>query len=111
MQNYVQPGHTITLAAPYDRLSGEGAMVGAIFGVAAGDVLNTVEGEFTLVGVFDLAKDTADAFSVGDRVYWDDTQKNCVNSTTEGDLEIGVAIAAAAEAATTVRVRLHGVTT
>lgn len=108
MQNYVQPGNTVPLAAPYNRLSGEGALVGSIFGVSCGDVLSTVTGEFALVGVFDLAKDTADAFSQGDLVYWDDAQKNCVNSDSEGDFEIGVAIEDAAADATTVRVRLHG---
>ena len=32
--NYVQPGKTITLAAPYAVSSGDGLLVGAIFGVA-----------------------------------------------------------------------------
>lgn len=34
MRNYIQPGNTITLMAPYDVTSGGGLLVGAIFGVA-----------------------------------------------------------------------------
>jgi len=36
MKNYVQPGNTITLTAPYAVASGDGLLVGAIFGVASG---------------------------------------------------------------------------
>ena len=38
MKNYVQPGNTITLTAPYAVVSGDGLLVGSIFGVAAGSV-------------------------------------------------------------------------
>ena len=33
MKNYVQPGNTITLTAPYAVASGDGLLVGAIFGI------------------------------------------------------------------------------
>ena len=36
MKNYVQPGNTITLTAPYAVASGDGLLVGSIFGIAAG---------------------------------------------------------------------------
>ena len=36
MKNYVQPGNIITLTAPYAVASGDGLLVGAIFGVASG---------------------------------------------------------------------------
>ena len=39
MKNYVQPGNTITLTAPYAVTSGDGLLVGAIFGVAAGTAI------------------------------------------------------------------------
>ena len=35
MRNYIQPGHAITLLAPYDVVSGAGLLVGSIFGVAS----------------------------------------------------------------------------
>ena len=36
MKNFVQPSNTITLTAPYAVASGDGLLVGSIFGVAAG---------------------------------------------------------------------------
>ncbi len=40
MQNYVQRGDVVTLPAPYDVLSGAGAQVGQLFGVAGCDALS-----------------------------------------------------------------------
>ena len=56
MRNYIQPGHAITLAAPYDVVSGAGLLVGSIFGVASHDALSGAEVETQLTGVIDLAK-------------------------------------------------------
>ena len=33
MKTYVQPGNTITLTAPYAVASGDGLLVGSIFGI------------------------------------------------------------------------------
>ena len=104
---YIQPGETMTLAAPYDRTGGQGAKVGAFFGVAKGDVLETVEGEFQMVGVFELAKLSTDEWAVGDKVYWDDTNKRCDTDPTVGML-IGVAAEVCANPTTTGAVRLNG---
>lgn len=53
MKNYIQPGNTITLTAPYDVNSGDGFLVGSIFGVATGAALSGAVIEAALVGVFD----------------------------------------------------------
>jgi predicted RecA/RadA family phage recombinase len=37
MRNYVQAGNVITATAPYDLASGDGALVGAMFGIASTD--------------------------------------------------------------------------
>ena len=109
MKNYVQPGNTITLTAPYAVTSGDGLLVGSIFGIAAGDAANAETVEVALVGVFDLKKVASQAWSVGDKVYWDDTNKRCTNVAT-GNTLIGVAIEAVAGGAgdTIGRVRLNG---
>jgi predicted RecA/RadA family phage recombinase len=107
MQNYVKSGDTLTLAAPYDVLSGGGFKVGNVFAVAAYDALSgaTVEGETE--GVYDLAKD-ASVFAAGDLVYWDDVAKKAT-STVGANLLIGAAELAALTGGTTVRVNLFGV--
>ena len=73
MRNYIQPGHAITLAAPYDVVSGAGLLVGSIFGVASHDALSGAEVEAQLTGVIDLAKVASQAWTAGAKVYWDNT--------------------------------------
>lgn len=109
MKNYVQAGKTLTLTAPYAVSSGGGALVGSIFGVAAGDVANGAEGEFQVEGVFDLDRTTgaSTAWSVGDLIYWDNTAKKTTKTLT-GNKLIGVAVKAAADGDATGRVRLNG---
>jgi predicted RecA/RadA family phage recombinase len=105
--NYVQPGDTITLVAPYQRNTGLGAQVGAIFGVALQTVANAVEGEFATKGVWTLAKTSAQAWTQGQKIYWDNSNKRCDSDSTVGML-IGVAAAAAANPSSTADVRLNG---
>jgi len=107
MKNYIQPGETITLTAPYAVSSGGGALVGAIFGVAVGDVANGAQGEFRTTGVYSLTKETGTAWAVGDLIYWDNTNRRCTKTATNNKL-IGVAVAAAASGDAVGRVRLNG---
>lgn len=90
MQNWIQAGDTIALTAPYARTSGQGALVGRIFGVAADDVANGAVGQFVMKGVVDLAKD-ASTFTDGSLVYWDNTAK-VATSTVGSNKIIGVAL-------------------
>jgi predicted RecA/RadA family phage recombinase len=109
MKNYVQPGDVMTFAAPYARSSGQGALIGTLFGVAAYDVANGAEGEWKTTGVFDLPKAASQAWTVGAKVYWDDTNKVCT-TTASGNTLIGSAALAVGNGAgeTTGRVRLNG---
>jgi predicted RecA/RadA family phage recombinase len=104
MKNYVQEGTCITLAAPYDRSAGQGALVGSAFGVATVDVLSGVSAEFQTRGVFDLTKATG-AVTQGAKMYWDDTAKKVTTTSTSNTL-IGYATQAQASGDTTCRVRL-----
>jgi len=107
MKNYVQDGDTLSLVAPYDRLSGQGMMVGSIFGVAAVDALSGASVEVEVDGVFDIEKVSAQAWTAGALIYWDDTAKNATSVSTSNKL-IGVAVQAAANPSSTGRVRLNG---
>jgi predicted RecA/RadA family phage recombinase len=104
---YVQPGKTLTLVAPYDCTPGHGALVGSIFGVSLGTVLSTVSGEFSVAGVWTLAKTSAQAWTVGQKIYWDNSNHRCDSDSTVGQL-IGVATAVAANPSSTGNVRLNG---
>ena len=37
MKNFIQPGDSLTVSAPYAVTSGQGVLVGALFGIAAYD--------------------------------------------------------------------------
>jgi predicted RecA/RadA family phage recombinase len=109
MKNYVQPGNTITLTAPYAVTSGDGLLVGAIFGVAAGTAILGDPVETAVEGVYDLKKVASQAWAAGDKIYWDNTAKQTTKTLTSNTL-IGVATEAVAGGATDLigRVRLNG---
>lgn len=109
MKNFVQEGKILKLLAPYNRLSGEGALIGAaIFGMACNDVLQAVEGEWLTEGVVTIKKTAALEINIGDKVYWDDAAKE-VNKTAQGNTYVGVATAHAANPSATAVIRLNGV--
>ncbi|MFP7572421.1 DUF2190 family protein [Marivita sp. S2033] len=108
-KNFIQPGGTITLTAPYAVTSGDGVLVGSIFGVAARDAANAETVEAALVGIFNLKKVASQAWSAGDKVYWDNNNKEVTKTATANTL-IGVAVDAVAGGAGDLigRVRLNG---
>jgi predicted RecA/RadA family phage recombinase len=109
MKNDIQPGNTITLTAPDAVTSGSGLRVGSIFGIASGDAALNDPVEVALTGMFDLTKVGSQAWTVGAKVYWDDTNKVATKTATANTL-IGVAVEAVAGGAsdTVGRVRLNG---
>ena len=106
MKNYVQKGVVLTLTPSAAVASGVGNLFGAaLFGVATNDVASGVPGEFITEGVVTIGKTSALAISVGDRLFWDATNK-VVNKTSSGQQQVGVAIAAAANPSPTVLMKL-----
>ena len=105
-KNFKQNGDTLMLAPGAAVSSGTGYLFGAaLFGVALTDVESGAAGPFATGGVWELPKTSALAISVGDRVYWDATNK-VVNKTTASQECIGVAVSAAANPSATVLVKL-----
>jgi predicted RecA/RadA family phage recombinase len=110
MSHSIQPGNTLTLDAPYARRRGEGAKIGRLFGVSAYPVKQGDEGEFELVGVFELAKAWV-AFRRGDAIYWDDSALVCTNdAANESNSLIGACVENAVPNQKMVTIRLNGVT-
>lgn len=104
---YIQPGATLTLTASRDVVPGDGLLVGSLFGVSLGTYAEEASGEFSTVGVHELAKTSAQAWTVGAKIYWDDTNHRCDTDSTVGQL-IGVATEAAANPSSVGRVKLLG---
>lgn len=107
MKNYIQSGENITLTMITDVLSGMLVMIGAIFGVAQGDALTGAPCVLVRKGVFELAKTSAQAWTVGAKLYWDDTNK-LVTTSSSGNTLIGTAVEVAANPSATGLVLLDG---
>lgn len=110
MKNYIKRGEVITATPAAAVAAGVGYLFGAaLFGVAVGDVAANTAGEFLTEGVIELGKTSALAIAVGDRLFWDPTNK-VVNKTATSQVCIGVAVSVAANPSATVLVRLGGIT-
>ena len=106
MKNYVSSGKVITVAAPAAVVSGDFVLVGSMFGIAATDGASGAAVEIKIGGVYDYAKNSAEAWTAGAKVYWDATNK-VFTSTATGNTYAGVAALAAANPSSSGRVRLN----
>jgi predicted RecA/RadA family phage recombinase len=106
MRNYIKSGKIITATASRTLLSGAGMLIGSLFSVATTDVTSGSTGEFQTEGVFSLDKTSAEAWTAGDPIYWNNTTFKADNSSVAGEL-IGIAESAAANPSSTGRVRLN----
>jgi predicted RecA/RadA family phage recombinase len=112
MITYVQDGDILDLTPSAAVAKGEGYLFGAaLFGVAVDAVASGVEGRFVCKpgAVVTINKTSALAIAVGDRLFWDATNK-VVNKTTTAQVCVGVATEAAANPSSTVKMRLGAVT-
>ncbi|MEM6890268.1 MAG: capsid cement protein [Pseudomonadota bacterium] len=109
MKNYVQPGDSITLTAATVASSGDGVLVGSLFGIASGDAAIGEALVLTTKGVFTLSKPTTDVMAVGDVLYWDDSAGLVTtNDDTGANPRVGLAVTAAGNPSGSVNVRLDG---
>lgn len=110
MKNYIQPGNSVTVAAPAGGVSsGDGVLIGTLFGVAQTDAADGADVELLTEGVVELPKATPLAIAVGDRLFWDPANKEA-NKTAAAQVCVGVAVVAAADADATVRLKLGAMT-
>jgi predicted RecA/RadA family phage recombinase len=109
MKNFIQNGDVITIpAAPYARTSGQGVLMGSLFGICTSDAAAGASVEVVNEGICDVTALTTDVGTVGTKMYWDDTNKR-LTVTAAGSVLVGVLVAAKAGTDTTARVYLDGV--
>lgn len=93
--NFVQRGDVVTVVSPSGGVTtGEGVLIGDLFGVATATVAQGGALEISRVGVHSLPANSGDTFAAGTKVYWDATAGECVD-TAGTDKEIGIALGAA----------------
>lgn len=106
MNNYIKSGMCIPVTAPRDVTSGEGLLVGSIFGIVTRTVSSGATVELCTCGVYAIAKTSTEVWAAGDFIYWDDTNKIATNAPL--GRFIGVAIAAATNPTATGQVLIDG---
>ncbi|MEX2171725.1 MAG: DUF2190 family protein [Pirellulales bacterium] len=102
---FVQEGCSIDYTPGSDIAAGDVVVQGDLVGVTKRPIAANELGALAVDGVFDFAKNTGVAYTVGQILYWDDTA-NVVTTTSAGNKQIGKVARAAASADTTVHVRL-----
>lgn len=96
MNNYIGPGNSVTVVMPYAVNAGSGVLKGGLFGVAVNTYASGATGQMDTGGIFTAlvkASGTGEAWAVGDRLYWNDTNKNLTKNST-GNFAVGVALEA-----------------
>lgn len=107
MKSFIQRGGTLTFVAPYAVASGAPFQVGAMVAIAVNASASGAPVEGKTEGVFSLPKASAQAWAVGDKVYWNDTDK-VMTTTAAGGTLVGAAAGAAANPSATGMVYLDG---
>ena len=112
MKNFIQRGENITVTVTDDSdavalESGDGYLIGSLFGIAVADAAIGAEVVLATAGVFDMAKTSAEAWTVGQKIYWD-VATALATSTASSNKQIGVAVEVADNPSSTGKVRLSG---
>ena len=94
MKGYLQDGKNLTLPATAAALtSGQAIQVGSLFGICLTDYAIGDDYVIRRTGVFEgQPKDTAAAWTAGDKIYWDNTAKKFTKTATS-NLQVGYAAA------------------
>ena len=107
MRNSLFSGNNVTLPAPYALTSGQVAQVGSIIGVAQAAAASGADVVLVRQGVFTLTKTAAQAWTLGQTLYWDNAAR-AVITTVGANKIIGAAFAAALAADTAGQVLCDG---
>jgi predicted RecA/RadA family phage recombinase len=106
---FIQEGDAIDYTPGGDLAAGDVVVLSDLVGVTKRDIKANQLGALAVTGVFDFAKTGGGGvtFAIGDKAYWDDATNVAVATDGAGANKLlGKAVLAAADADTTVRVRL-----
>jgi predicted RecA/RadA family phage recombinase len=106
MRNYIQPGQHMTIPAPANVAAGDGVRSGVLFGVAQGAALSGADVVIVTEGIFDLPKVSAQAWTLGQAIFWT-AGNQATNVSATGHLFIGCVAAPAANPTPRGLVRLN----
>jgi predicted RecA/RadA family phage recombinase len=108
MKNFISYGNNLDLVAPAGGvLAGRPAKTGAIISIPTNDAPAGAPFVGEVTGTWELAKVPAQAWVLGEKIYWDDTAKLCTNVVATNSY-FGVASAIADNPSATGFVRHNG---
>lgn len=109
MKNYVSRGTALELTAPSGGVvAGTGVLIGSLLVIPTVTAAEAAKFNGLASGVVTHAKTSAQAWTEGVKIYWDNSAK-VFTTTSGGNTLVGVAAAAAANPSATGKVRLDGV--
>jgi predicted RecA/RadA family phage recombinase len=106
MKNYKGPSDTVEVTAPADVKSGDGVLVGKLFGVAEFSAAAGARVNISRSGIFTLPKTSAQAWTEGAVLYWDGTRLTTADNSG-ANTKVGYAAAVAANPSPTGSLILH----
>lgn len=104
-KNFVAKGDVVQYTAGADIISGQPVLMGDILGVALKDIANGDSGSVSIDGVWELAKLSTDAFSIGQILFWD-AGNSRLTSTAGSNKPVGLAFEAALNPSSTCKIKL-----
>ena len=106
MQNYAHDGRHVTVPAPAGGVtSGQGVLIGKLFGVAIASASEDDPVVLVTEGVVYLPKASTQTQALGARLYWDAGNGQLTTAAT-GNEQVAIAVEEAANGTGTVKVKL-----
>lgn len=105
MKNYVQPDDSLDIVAPVGGVtSGQGLLIGSIFGVVSADAAAGDPSVIRVRGVFSLPK-AAVTITAWEKLYWDSTNEVLTNVPASNKY-VGIAVEDAGNSAAEAKILL-----
>lgn len=96
MKNFIQEGQTISFVAGADYSSGDPVVLGGLMGIVVADVVSGAVGQALISKVVSVSKVSAQAWTMGQRIYWDVSASLFTNVQDTDTVFAGTAVEAAA---------------
>lgn len=106
MKNFISSGDIVEIVAPTVVKSGDIVVVGSLVGIACADAASGAPVNIKTTGVFEVAKTSAQAWTVGADVYA--TSAGVATTVSTSNTYLGKALAVAANPSARGIVRLGG---
>ena len=103
---FYQDGKRIDIVQSGDIDSGDIVVIGELIGVQTNQIKKDEKGSVAVSGVFQVVKKSADTFTAGQKVYWDNTLQQAT-STASGNTLMGLTVAQAGASDSNVLVKIN----